>query len=212
MEIGLAMNNTHWLDAFSLTLTRNRHRRELLRAASRLAPGFVLWQTAVASAGGRKKHKKKHKPKPRKTCSKGACAKQWAGDRGEINFCEFICDQCDDGVEKRDFYIDGSDPQDPVARCCEPGTPNFCNGKCTNLQDDKNNCGVCGTTCEAGPGQVCRNKECVCPATCPHGMNCLDALGQPCGGEKNCRCWCGPNFKYCPNIGGGVCASQNAVC
>ncbi len=80
-----------------------------------------------------------------------------------------------------------------------PSNPQFCAGTCcgtacvqTDL--DKNNCGGCGTTCEAG--QVCAKSKCGClpsgadPQTDP--KNC-GTCGHECGAGATCsagKCQC----------------------
>jgi hypothetical protein len=216
---GLTVAEEHWFDSLNVALTGDGSRRGIFRAAGGLVAGLLLGDSSASAANGKKRHRKRKKhidkpkprprPKPPQSCSEGVCAERWAGKQGEIDYCEFICLQCAMDTP-RDFCVDEGDPNSPVARCCQVGSPDCCNGKCTNLEDDKKNCATCGNAC--ADGQACRGGECGCADPCPHGMLCLDESGSACGASSNCRCWCGPNFKYCPNINGGVCASQNAVC
>jgi hypothetical protein len=103
--------------------------------------------------------------------------------------------------------------------CC--GGPNFpdhrcCDGRCLNTGSDRANCGQCGKTCSVG--QICHNGDCVCSdAACPHGQRCIRDNQYYCvgGGDTDCTCGCGLNYKYCENYfgaGKGACISLNATC
>jgi hypothetical protein len=214
------MPDTHWFDAFHKTLVQDRARRGLLREAGMLVAGLAMGEAIGTAAKGRKKHhrngsgsggkdKGKGKQKPKKRpppCSGGACAAQWVGDQDGIDYCEFICQQCD-GENPREFCIVEADPADPakVAVCCAESStccagtccgslrdPHLrcCNDECANLLNDEFNCGSCGSLC--GPGQVCELGSCVnqcgtgsCPAT-PQwsccGVECKDILND----RNNC--------------------------
>jgi hypothetical protein len=50
-----------------------------------------------------------------------------------------------------------------MGKCACPGggpgaNEQVCNGMCTNLNTDRNNCGMCGTAC--GMGHFCFNGKC----------------------------------------------------
>jgi len=73
----------------------------------------------------------------------------------------------------------GSSPGDAgnVATC---GTTT-CNGDCTDLQTDPNNCGACGSVCEEG--FLCSAGACLCAVGVPCNDGCvdLDSDSQNCG-------------------------------
>lgn len=85
-----------------------------------------------------------------------------------------------------------------------------CNGACTSLASDDNNCGRCGVRC--GGGTHCAAGVCSCPAGRPLacGGACVDPTGDPnnCGGcNRQCsssqRCSAGscvPLGPVCPSV------------
>ncbi len=70
--------------------------------------------------------------------------------------------------------------------CSGTDTSNFCcQGGCTNLNTDANNCGSCGARC--APGQTCCGGTCIdilsdnancgaCGAACPDGHDCVNGV------------------------------------
>ena len=99
--------------------------------------------------------------------------------------CGWDCKQCMRDVDTpyMDACVDGRCLQCPYGTYpCRGGA----NG-CVDVQNDTANCGSCGRTCPQG--SVCRNHQCVSPAT-------QDASCQ--GGSV-----------YCPTIGGGPGACFN---
>ena len=78
-----------------------------------------------------------------------------------------------------------------------------CNGTCTDVTSDSNNCGSCGVAC--GPGNMCSMSTCVLGCTAPlvscKGV-CVDTGGDPanCGG-------CGVSCASSQTCNGGKCAS-----
>jgi hypothetical protein len=124
----------------------------------------------------KKKDKDRRKPDPSASCSAGACAQEWAGNQAEIDYCEFICRQCD-GDDLRQFCIVESNPVTPdhVAFCCaegreccgsqccgDPSYPEIqcCDGRCVSIMTDELHCGGCGHMC-VGPGLTCCDGDCV---------------------------------------------------
>lgn len=72
---------------------------------------------------------------------------------------------------------------------CPSGQAN-CDGSCTNLQTDENNCGSCGNTCQ--PGLTCCNGNC---SPCANGATqpCTTSSGYSYGGTQTCsNCQWGP--------------------
>jgi hypothetical protein len=213
----------HWFDSLNVALTRDGSRRGMFRAARGLVAGLLLGDSSASAANGKKRHRKrkKHndkpkprpKPKPPQSCSDGVCAERWAGKQSEIDYCEFICLQCATETP-RDFCIDEGDPNSPVARCCQVGSPDCCNGKCTNLEDDKKNCGTCGNACS--DGQACSAGECECIGNncddCPDG---LTKCGDECVDTKTDPRHCGScNAQNPHNIccDGNPCTYVDGVC
>ncbi len=91
------------------------------------------------------------------------------------------------------------DPQTNSPLKCQGSRPNECDGKCVNLQNDKENCGDCGKVCRGG--DICQKGKCVNPnnnngasnnnslininnrATCFDGIKNGDETGIDCGGS-----------------------------
>jgi hypothetical protein len=92
-----------------------------------------------------------------------------------------------------------------MSQCCPSGDL-LCMGTCTDVQNDKNNCGACGKVCPAS-GETCMGGSCACPMgqmVC--GMACTDTQTDP----NNCGT-CG---KVCPaqtpTCAGGTCVGCGA--
>jgi len=85
---------------------------------------------------------------------------------------------------------------------CNAGTPN---ALCTDIQEDRNNCGACGAACNAD--QDCLSGHCQCPANAPHvcgvGANsiCTDRLTD----ANNCGA-CGTTCES------GACSAGSCLC
>jgi len=76
---------------------------------------------------------------------------------------------------------------------CSANSPDCCNGKCTNLQSDIDNCGACGVRCL--PPKKCINGSCVYSDNCNCGAQykrcrgdekCVNGTCQSCGGRMSC--------------------------
>lgn len=203
----------HWFDALNKVLVRGAPRRTLLGATASLVASRILSGAVAEAAKNRKKKRKRKKDRPRSpapSCSGGACATEpeWAGDQGQIDFCELVCRQCD-GDDPRQFCIaEGVKPDGTptmVARCCD-AEQECCGNQC---------CGPAGHCCDLGNrGKVCisPNAEC-CPddtgrgycspdQDCCPGYGCVDKSDQ-CGGCAPCS----PG-KVCEN---GVCVCQDGL-
>jgi hypothetical protein len=180
---------THWFDALSFHLASNTSRRGVLRTSGGLAIAGIVASVRQSSAGNNKKKKKDkdkdNKDKPKRTCSRGRCKRQWAGDQAEINHCEFICRQCD-GNDPRHFCIaDFPSPGSPdkAAVCCDP-TETCCGSECAHLPTSQFHCGKCNFPC-------------------PNGSACY-------AGE--CRSLCGPDGAPCPEDPSVCCREGNTCC
>jgi hypothetical protein len=164
----------HWYEGLHRRLIQETPRRGFFWLASALLAGVGLC-TSSRKGGAKRKHHKHHgnghgkgngngnkKPKP-PSCSQGACAAQWPDDKANRDYCELICRQCD-GNDPREFCIVEGNPADParIAICCDVPAINCCGDFCTNLRDDRNNCGRCGNRC--GAAEVCVEARCSCPA------------------------------------------------
>lgn len=177
-------------------------------------------------------------PSPPPSCSSGSCAQEWAGDQAEINYCEFICRQCD-GDDSRDFCILEDGDGDKVADCCTELSPKCCGkqccdtgasccagrccggpdnpevqccgGRCFDTAISSDHCGTCGNACN--PGEFCSDGSCwqVCQdQNCPPGQLCYNGNNQYCSGQAtfDCQCGCGGS-NYCPHpVHGAVCQSS----
>jgi hypothetical protein len=172
----------HWLDILQRTLVAEVPRRGALGATIALVAARVGGVPLGSAAKGRKRKKKprrvRRKPRPAppisspslRSCSGGACASvpQWAGNQAEIDYCDFICRQCD-GDDPREFCVVAVDPRDPetdvVAVCCDagkqccgqtccgadPAAPGrqCCGDRCVDTQTTHDHCGFCGNDCGA---------------------------------------------------------------
>lgn len=187
------MTGRDWFDELSVHLATDLSRRGIFRVSRGLAAAAALATAGESSAG--KKRKKKHgngrKPKPKpqpqanQSCSQGECGRQWAGNQAEIDYCEFICRQCD-GNDLRDFcVIDAPDPvvMDKVAICCAAPAA-CCDSACADLMRSKLHCGRC-------------NNE------CPMDADCVD-------GE--CKAICGGGGVVCPLSPYYCCVPPNGCC
>ena len=113
--------------------------------------------------------------------------------------CKKPCYQvlCEDDVTKKSFE---------ACKVCPDGIcPSgwiLCNGECTKISNDINNCGKCGNQC--GPGKTCVNGRCV--PTCPNPTSTVCFGG--CHDLQTDVNHCGACGKKCPP--GKVCI--NGVC
>lgn len=207
----------HQLDSLARRAASTLDRRGSLKAfgTAGLIAGLGLaeapWPITAKGKKGKGKGKGKGKRKPKPSCSGGACADAWAGNQAEIDYCEFICRQCD-GADDRDFCIVAGDPTDPakVAVCCDEAAPccgddccpvvefphlQCCVGRCTDTSNNPKHCGACGNRC--APGEVCRDGDCQCGfgAPCTSSETCC---GDSCIDLMNDRNSCGSCGVPCP--------------
>lgn len=184
------MIKAEWLDALSVHLATDLSRRGVFRASAGLAAALGL-ATAGRSSVGKKQKKKKGngrkprpKPKPNQSCSQGDCARQWTGNQSEIDYCEFICRQCD-GDDPRDFCIVAhpeSGGPDKAAVCCAAEFT-CCGSECAHLPNSKFHCGRCNNPCPIGSD--CLAGECL--SLCgPDGMACPEDLATCCRPPMSC--------------------------
>lgn len=114
-------------------------------------------------------------------------------------FLGFMGLACDDGNE--------SNSASSVEGVCNgSGRSLICNGFCTDVLSDPNNCGTCGRICNAS--ETCSNGWCVSTATvCSLGQT---ACGSQCVDTKSDRNNCGVCFKVCPQA--QICVDSSCVC
>jgi hypothetical protein len=102
-----------------------------------------------------------------------------------------------------DAAIDGTTPSGDAAgdaggaTCVSPRTA--CGGSCSDLQDDRDNCGACGIEC--GAGTVCADGR--CSATCGALDTCVLDAGTYCANTNTDNANCGTCGTACP--AGTVC-------
>jgi Stigma-specific protein, Stig1 len=84
---------------------------------------------------------------------------------------------------------------------CSPGQKE-CGGTCTDLSNDRQNCGGCGKVCP--DRQVCQNSTCICPA------GTISCGGDTCTNVNNDRQNCGACGKVCPDE--KVCQNGQCIC
>lgn len=217
------MAKEHWFDSLSVLLTRHLSRRGLLQAAAALGAGLGFnlvhrLETTAKGAKNRRRRKKKKPttgPRPRRSCSRGACAAvpEWAGKQGEIDYCELICRQCD-GKDPREFCIrDGVKPNGTstkVAVCCKE-SQTCCGGECCGSSDgfpSRHCCG--GKTCCPG-NTVCCGDRCGPPPNDPHLRCCDGRLYDTRVNASNCGACgnaCDPG-EVCRN---GACECEGPEC
>lgn len=135
-------------------------------------------------------------------------------DAHDQEYCKFIRGECS-GFHAGEFCIatnfSGKEGQN-VAVCCDADQccgseccslyvgHQCCEGTCRHVDQDDNNCGVCGKQCPIGQhcyAGRCENRACTGGLDCPPGMPCV-----------NGECTCGA-YNYCfhPDLGHGVCSS-----
>jgi hypothetical protein len=104
------------------------------------------------------------------------------------------CLSCGDVCDYPDAYETGACIDGNCEYWCIEGAAN-CDGRCTSLNDDPENCGTCGNVC-GGSTPVCINGACtdcswgtICDGTCADltwdNANC-GSCGNVCGGWDVC--------------------------
>lgn len=187
------MAKEHWFDTFNKAGLRAVSRRAIGRSLAAMLPGLLLDSRADSSLGKGKKDDqgnssrkgrgkgngkgngkgKKDEPKSRPSCSGGACGAEpeWGGNQGEINHCEFICEQCKEPGNGPFCIRDGTKPDGTptmVADCCEEAET-CCDAAC---------CPAGRACCRGDHGETCcqRGQTCCGGKCCPVGQTC-------CGGK-----------------------------
>jgi Stigma-specific protein, Stig1 len=171
------------LDELSKLLAVSVSRRESLRTIGVVLAGAALSTLGVNTAWAARPDR----------CT-AFC--RWCPTRKKRNQCQEACRACNGNTSRLcgscGAYV-----------CCSAGTT-CCNGICTDLYSDFNNCGACGYVCPTN--NVCANGTCVplrcVPGAIPCGGVCVLPTSDPnnCGG---CGVQCGP-VEACIN---GFCES-----
>lgn len=204
------MTADHWFDRLNKALVRRGPRRHFVRAAvAAVIPSLVFGAGHGAEAAKNQKERQQSvqpTAKPRKSCSKGACRRQWPRSKQDRRSCEATCKRCKRTRTKLCF-LEGN-PKNPakVADCCPKGEP------------------CCGDQCcppwptDEGPilSKCCFGKKC-CPITweccddgkcCRPGGGCLTDIGRVCLSIEDTCCpddgdtgWCGAHERCCPGVG-----------
>src|SRR5215212_4962474 len=160
------------LDELSKLLAESVSRRESLRRIGTFVAGAVLtpWGLGTAWAAG---------PDRCKAFCRGC------SNKAQRDQCLAACRVCNGNTSR----LCGS----CGAYACCPTSAACCNGTCTSVNSDANNCGACGHACPAS-SPICNQGTC---GACPQGTtNCSGACistnwdGLNCGG---CGIQCGAN-------------------
>jgi hypothetical protein len=158
------------LDELSKLLAVSVSRRDSLRSIGVVLAGAALSTLGVNTAWAARPDR----------CT-AFC--RWCPTKKKRNQCMEACRACNGNTGR----LCGSCG---AYACCHTGAA-CCNGICTDLDSDANNCGACGYVCAAG--NVCVNGSCVAcifPAIACGGV-CVVPTSDPnnCGG---CGVQCGP--------------------
>jgi hypothetical protein len=199
----------HGFDALHLALAHDASRRGVLAAAGALALGLLRNDPRAALAKRRHKKKRRRKKKPHHPpppCSGGACAAvpQWAGDQDQIDYCEFVCRQCDGGDPRAFCIVNDIVNGDAVsvAVCCTD------HERCC-VGTEGSACVPAGVDCCAddGEGFCLPGVETCCPGVgCVQGSECPDADCDHCPpGQACCNGSC-----YNPTV--NQCCEDHGLC
>jgi hypothetical protein len=167
------------LDEFSKLLAESVSRRESLRSIGAVMAGAVLSSLGMGTAWAARPD--------RCTAFCRSCP-----TKKKRNQCLAACRACNGNTSR----LCGSCG---AYACCPTGTA-CCNGACTSLNSDPNNCGACGNVCPAS-APICNQGTC---SGCPPWIN-FDWDNQNCGA---CGVVC-PNNSACSF---GVCGSICTDC
>lgn len=224
-------------DIFARSLVAEPSRRRFLMGLFGGLLATVPASRADPVMAGKKKRRKKRKKRKRRRkrkrrsqrCGRKACKKHF-NSRPNRDYCEFICQQCDE-ADPREFCIVDFGGE-LVAACCTEGAEccgghggvccgglgdperQCCNGECVNTRTDPNHCGACNTPCAAN--ESCIDGECIftgagCDGATPPWCNdpgrrmcvgnCVNILSSP----SHCGACCQP----CPD--GQICCNGTCV-
>jgi hypothetical protein len=224
------MADIHWFDRLNKALVRSESRRHAVQTLGALIIGLIAGAVPAAEVGAEQGKDGPQRPeaakKTKKTCSKGACRKQWPRSRQDQRSCEATCARCK--RTKTKLCLVQRDPNDPtkVADCCLKGET-CCGHECVDLKTDPRHCGGCKKGCKRDE-EVCAAGDCIpIRPTCPpdkylcdgqHCRNCCDEYdtcsdstgihGTVCVNEEYCIC--PSDTQYCPEQ--QRCAPEDECC
>jgi len=173
------------LDEFSKLLAESVSRRESLRRIGAVLAGTVLSSLGVGTAWAARPDR----------C--GAFCRG-CSSKAQRTQCLAACRACNGNTSR----LCGS----CGAYGCCPTSTACCNGTCTTVSSDPQNCGACGDVC-ASPTPQCNQGTCggCVPGGCFGGQACCDGWCTEIGGDPSncgaCGVACGPG----QNCTGGVC-------
>jgi len=144
------------LDEFSKLLAASVSRRESLRSIGVVLAGAVLSSLGVGTAWAARPDR----------CT-AFC--RWCSTKKRRNQCVAACRACNGNTSR----LCGSCG---AYACCATGTA-CCNGTCTSVNSDPNNCGACGNVCPAS-APICNQGACY---DCPPGTD-FNWDSRNCGG------------------------------
>jgi hypothetical protein len=147
------------LDELSKLLAASVSRRESLRRIGAFAAGAVLGPLGLSTACAARPDR----------C--GAFCR-WCSNKAQRNQCLAACRACNGNTSR----LCGSCG---AYACCPTGKA-CCNGTCTAVNSDPDNCGACGNVCPAS-APICNQGACY---DCPPGTNFMWDSGN-CGGCGN---------------------------
>ncbi len=176
------------LDELSKLLAASVSRRESLRSIGVVLAGAALSPLGLGTAWAARPDR----------CT-AFC--RWCPTRKKRNECLAACRACNGNTSR----LCGSCGN---FVCC-PTSTTCCNGTCTDVNSDPNNCGACGNVCHAST-PIC--KQATCSACQPWetfcvGGGCVDLFNDP----FNCGA-CGNQCSQTDVCAGGTCQGQCSGC
>jgi hypothetical protein len=218
-------NMTHHWDEFSKSLAEESlPRRESLRRIGTMLAGAVLAPLGLESAWAA--------PKGPKADPCTAFCKSLSNDRAwQQNYCLPVCNACHSdpgrlcrigsalictdndvrhcgacGLDCRDGAGNYEDARCIDAECVYTCTRDLCDGTCTDVSLDPDNCGACGNVCgeampycNQGTCSECRAWEAICGGACMDILwdsNNCGGCGIVCPEDRFCE-WGGCTGLYC---------------
>ena len=173
------------LDELSKLLAASVSRRESLRTIGVVLAGAALSTLGVKTAWAARPDR----------CT-AFC--RWCPTKKKRNQCMEACRACNGNTSR----LCGSCGN---VVCCPTGAT-CCNGTCTNVNSDPNNCGACGYVCPTN--NVCANGTCVVLNCVYPNIPCSGVCVDPTSDRNNCGgCGqqCGPSeaciFGFCESGG-----------